>query len=1198
MPDLHIKTILLVEDDKSTSLLESRLLQKNGYQVIPVFSGEEALREAPRQKIDLVLMDIDLGSGMDGTQAASQILVHHDIPLIFLLSHTEPEIVAKTEGITSYGYIVKNSGETVLIASIKMAFRLFDEKQKVRQQQQDLIATNERLRLSETKIAEALQQAQLRQKEISALFEASQSIPMCQSFEEEALVIFTMAKNLIGATSGFVSTVESSGETGKLLFIETSGNLIKNPQGLAMPLRGFREVAFRMQKAVFENHFSQSQWAQLLPAEHVSLENVLIAPMVIQGKTIGLIALANKKGGFTENDANLAKSFSDLAAIALTYITYQEDLKRQEEQTRLLFQNMFIGFALHEVVLNESGKPVDYIIRDINPAYEKLTGLQKELVLNRRIKSVLPHIEDEWIETAGRVALTGKPIRREQYTASLKKYFSITVFCPKINFFATLFDDITAQKQAQQELLRSEERFRYTFDKAAVGIAHVTQDGRFLRINERFCQIVGYSEAQMLTKTFQEITHPEDLIQDKRYVQDLLAGKLQTYNMEKRYFRKNGSIVWVLLTVSLMRDEEGQEDYFISVVEDITEFKKAEEEIRYQARLLNATGQAVLVFDIDGYIQYMNEAAEDLYGKKRFELLGSHIDILPIISASGDSYYSYLQNRSREDFTSAEFVVSKGAQGDVYLRVSFSSIYDADGTVSSLITIASDISELKRERDILAAQMRLVDYAPSHSIHELLQRFLDEAEALTGSSIGFYHFMEDDQETLSLQTWSTNTLNSMCTAEGAGSHYPVSKAGVWVDCVRERRSVIHNDYAALTHKRGLPDGHAPVVRELVVPVLRDNKIMAILGVGNKKSNYVEHDVHAVHLLANLAWEIVDRKKTLDQFKLREEQLHSLINATPDIICFKDGEGKWLEANEADLRLFHLQGVDYFGKTDAQLAEYTHQVFADSFRACEATDAEAWTKGELSRGEEVICGPEKEKKVYDVLKIPLFHADHSRKGLVVFGRDITERKEAEEQVRLLLAEKELILREVHHRIKNNMHTIMGILNLQADALQDYQGKKELESVVNRISGMMLLYDRLYRTGEYQNISLRAYLSTLVDQIVSTFPIHLKVEMDIPDKPIANSVASSVGIIVNELIANSMKYAFTERGDNLLRVRGVLEGAEIILTIADNGPGFDLKRKTGGFGLDLVELMARQISGSLSIRVEQGVTAVLRFQSGIS
>jgi len=133
------KTILLVEDDPMTAFLERNILEKYQYSVINAFSAVEAI-EATNEisSIDLILMDIDLGKGIDGTEAASVILENHDIPLIFLSGHTERAIVELTEGISSYGYIVKNTGETVLIASIKMAFRLFEARKKEKEKINEL----------------------------------------------------------------------------------------------------------------------------------------------------------------------------------------------------------------------------------------------------------------------------------------------------------------------------------------------------------------------------------------------------------------------------------------------------------------------------------------------------------------------------------------------------------------------------------------------------------------------------------------------------------------------------------------------------------------------------------------------------------------------------------------------------------------------------------------------------------------------------------------------------------------------------------------------------------------------------------------------------------------------------------------------------------------------------------------------------
>ncbi len=133
---------------------------------------------------------------------------------------------------------------------------------------------------------------------------------------------------------------------------------------------------------------------------------------------------------------------------------------------------------------------------------------------------------------------------------------------------------------ADDDLRESEERFRSTFEQAAVGIAHVALDGRFLRINQRFCDIVEYTPKEMLAHTFQDITYPDDLDADLEYVHQVLSGEIQTYSLEKRYFKKNGSIVWVNLTVSLVRESSGEPKHFIGVVEDITERKQIEKELQ------------------------------------------------------------------------------------------------------------------------------------------------------------------------------------------------------------------------------------------------------------------------------------------------------------------------------------------------------------------------------------------------------------------------------------------------------------------------------------------------------------------------------------------------------------------------------------------------------------------------------------------
>jgi PAS domain S-box-containing protein len=183
------------------------------------------------------------------------------------------------------------------------------------------------------------------------------------------------------------------------------------------------------------------------------------------------------------------------------------------------------------------------------------------------------------------------------------------------------------------EALRdSEARFRAIFENAAVGIAHVAPDGRWLEVNQRFCDIVGYDREELMTKTFGDITHPDDLEADWNQARRLLVGEIENYSMEKRYYRKDGSVVWINLTVSIARKADGSPDYFISVVEDISARKMSEENLRQSerrfARFMRHLPGLAWIKDSQGRYVYANAAAvkafrtplEELYGRTDDEI--------------------------------------------------------------------------------------------------------------------------------------------------------------------------------------------------------------------------------------------------------------------------------------------------------------------------------------------------------------------------------------------------------------------------------------------------------------------------------------------------------------------------------------------------------------------------------------------------
>ena len=215
-----------------------------------------------------------------------------------------------------------------------------------------------------------------------------------------------------------------------------------------------------------------------------------------------------------------------------------------------------------------------------------------------------------------------------------------------------------------------------------------------------------------------------------------------------------------------------------------------------------------------------------------------------------------------------------------------------------------------------------------------------------------------------------------------------------------------------------------------------------------------------------------------------------------------------------------------------------------------------------------------------------------------ARDVTERKSAEEKVGALLAEKEMLLREVHHRIKNNMNTIRSLLVLQAETVNDTVAKVALEDASNRVWSMTALYERLYQAQDFMEMSVKDYLPVVIEQIVENFSgkARIDVKINIDDFILHTKQLQPLGIIVNELTTNIMKYAFSGRSEGVVEISAILAGNLVTVEVKDDGNGIpesvDSENSTG-FGLTLVRALTQQLHGTISIMRGNGTKLILRF-----
>ncbi len=320
-------------------------------------------------------------------------------------------------------------------------------------------------------------------------------------------------------------------------------------------------------------------------------------------------------------------------------------------------------------------------------------------------------------------------------------------------------------------------------------------------------------------------------------------------------------------------------------------------EARFRA-MFDKAPEAVFVFDPEtGVIvdanpymaKWLDYSPEELVGMQIGQILApEEANVQQLTSPLPESVVPYQRYRGKDGvLINAETTRAKVLLHDKALELVF----------------ARDITKRKQTEELHRIRLELFEYSASHSLEALLQKTLDEAGALTDSPIGFYHFVESDRETLSLQAWSTRTAKEFCKVEGKGMHYPIDQAGVWADCIHEKRPVIHNDYSALPHRKGMPEGHAVVVRELVAPIMRSGRIVAILGIGNKPADYNEKDAETVSFLGDVTWTIVERKRaeealseshagvTRDRPAARTIQKHAATGCGIDTLeAFLEGQG--------------------------------------------------------------------------------------------------------------------------------------------------------------------------------------------------------------------------------------------------------------------------------------------------------------------
>lgn len=726
-----------------------------------------------------------------------------------------------------------------------------------------------------------------------------------------------------------------------------------------------------------------------------------------------------------------------------------------------------------------------------------------------------------------------------------------------------------------------------TYDAAGIGVAKVDSEGRFLSINDHLSELMGYAPAELLGRSMFDETYEGDVLPDREQFLRQVVGEIDRYIIEKRIRRKDGNYFWASIVSTGVRDEDGGFLYALRMQHDITDRKRAQEELARKVE------EQAALYALTERLQHANLLTD---------VFEPALDaIIRALRCSSASILLF-------DSSDAMRFVSWRGLSDRYRRaVDGHSPWTRDARNPEPICIA-DIEETDLSHDlknsIRTEGIRALLFIPIQENGRLLGKFmaywgaphvLSPAEidvAVTiGRQLGFgierIHADLAARQLISIVESTddaviSKNLDGIITTWNSGAERIFGYTAP--EIIGQPVTVLmpadrHNEEPGILARirRGERIDHYETIRQR-----KDGRLIHIsLTVSPMR------DAHGTIIGASkIARDITERKEAEAKLRDSERRLQELLAAIPAAIYTTDASGK----------------ITYYNQAAVELAGRTPTIGSDEWCVTwklynpdgtplphdECPMAVALKENRPIRNAEAIAErPDGTRIPFIPYPTPLRDAGGKIVGAINMLVDISERRQAETQQRVLL-------NELNHRVKNNMQMLQSLLYTASSQSRNQEAKQILADAASRISAMAAAQRVLYGTSDATRFSAQEFLNSVCETARQTFPPHITITCEAATGELPNDTSMPLALILNELLTNAVKHGLSADGKGRIRVGLTGRDGSFALHVEDDGPGFDLDAvRSRSSGLRLVQGLARQLRGEFQVTRTPASRCTLHF-----